>query len=238
MMERNYWMCTFQLPGGTFFKRVTKKHAMKQTTTLKKCFTAPKRTLKTMVVATLLLCSFHNITYAQNNQRKPIQHQQLDENYGNTLNLGVGIAYYGYLGGDVPIIFANYEFNVARSFTLAPFIGFSSYRSYNDYHYNGYNYYYHETIIPVGVKGTYYFDKLLGAGPKWDFYLAASLGFVYDNIVWDNGYNGDRNLSRRASPLYLDGHIGAEYHCNKKIGIFLDLSTGVSTIGIAIHGRN
>jgi len=36
--------------------------------------------------------------------------------------------------------------------------------------------------------------------------------------------------------LFLNIHIGAEYHINKKVGVFLDLSSGVSTIGLAIHG--
>lgn len=40
---------------------------------------------------------------------------------------------------------------------------------------------------------------------------------------------------RHAGALYLDGHIGAEYHISQKIGIFLDLSSGVSTFGLAIH---
>jgi len=160
-------------------------------------------------------------------------HVQGSEQYGNTLNLGLGIGYYGYLGQSVPFIFGDYEFDVARQFTLAPFLGVASYRSDNLYS----GYYYHETVIPVGIKGTYYFDKLLNASPAWDFYLAASLGFVYDHVTWQDGYTGDRNAYRGASPLYLDGHIGAEYHASRNVGIFLDLSTGVSTLGIAIHGH-
>jgi hypothetical protein len=35
--------------------------------------------------------------------------------------------------------------------------------------------------------------------------------------------------------LFLDLHLGAEYHLNNRVGLFLDLSTGVSTIGLAIH---
>jgi hypothetical protein len=34
------------------------------------------------------------------------------------------------------------------------------------------NYYYHETIIPIGVKGTYYFDQIFNANSDWDFYMA------------------------------------------------------------------
>lgn len=157
--------------------------------------------------------------------------QARPESYSG-LNLGLGIGYYSYYHNQsIPYFTANYEFDVARQFTLAPFIGYSSYRSN---YYSG-RYYYRETLVPIGVKGTYYFDNLLGAGPAWDFYLAGSLGYNIDRVVWDDGYTGDRDVYRGASPLYLDLHIGAEYHFTKKVGMFLDLSTGVSTIGIGIH---
>ncbi len=164
--------------------------------------------------------------------------QETGEKYGRTLNFGVGIGYYGYVGSSMPVLHLNYEFNVARNFTLAPFVSFYSYsRRYywgnKNYPYK--NYRYHVTVVPVGVKGTYYFDNLLGAGSKWDFYLAGSIGFNIVNSTWDDDYYGDRDVYRHASPLYLDGHIGAEYHASNKIGFFLDLSSGVSTIGIAIH---
>jgi len=160
------------------------------------------------------------------------------ENYGKTLNLGLGIGYYGYVGHSIPVLHINYEFDVAKDFTLAPFLTFYSYS--NEYYWGNknhpYTYYsYHETVIPIGVKGTYYFDKLLDAGAKWDFYLAASLGFSIVNSSWDDNYEGDRDVYHGASSLYLDFHIGSEYHFNNKLGMFLDLSTGISTIGIAFH---
>lgn len=157
--------------------------------------------------------------------------------YGKTLNLGLGIGgysgYYGYIGRSLPIFHINYEFDVANSFTLAPFISFSSYR--NSYNWDHNNYYYHETIIPLGVKGTYYLDQVLNANSNWDFYLAGSLGFVVVNSRWDDGYGGDNDYYRRGNPLFLDLHVGTEYHFNSNIGMFLDLSTGVSTIGLAFH---
>jgi len=157
--------------------------------------------------------------------------------YGKTLNLGLGLGgysgYYGYVDHSLPVLHLNYEFDVANSFTLAPFISFSSYR--NGYYWHNNNYYYHETIIPIGVKGTYYFDQLLNADSKWDFYLAGSLGFVIVHSHWDNGYDGPNDYYTDGSPLFLDLHIGTEYHFNNHIGAFLDLSTGVSTIGLAFH---
>jgi hypothetical protein len=87
--------------------------------------------------------------------------------------------------------------------------------------------------VTVGVKGTFYFDKLVDANPKWDFYLAGSLGFAFRRVTWEDGYTGNRDLSN--SPLFLDLHVGAEYHINRKVGLFLDLSTGASSIGLDFH---
>jgi hypothetical protein len=160
------------------------------------------------------------------------------EKYGNTLNAGLGIAYYGYIGYTAPVLHANYEFDVAKNFTLAPFITCYSYQ--NNYYWGDnhspYKYYhYRQTVIPIGVKATYYFDELLNAGPKWDFYLAGSLGFAIRKTSWENGYSGETTVQRGSSGLYLDGHIGSEYHLNTKTGLFLDLSSGISTFGLAIH---
>lgn len=152
------------------------------------------------------------------------------EKYGGTFNLGLGIGgysgYYGYIGHTLPVFHLNYEFDVANSFTLAPFVTFYTYRNL-DYHYR-------ETVIPIGVKGTYYFDQLLHANSNWDFYLAGSLGFSVIKSTWDDGYSRDVNY-HDASPLFLDLHVGTEYHFNNRIGAFLDLSTGVSTVGLAFH---
>lgn len=161
------------------------------------------------------------------------QHIHYSENHGNTLNLGIGVGgyggYYGYYGRSLPVFNINYEFDVANNFTLAPFATFVTYHDY----YDG-NYGYRETIIPLGVKGSYYFDQILGAGSDWDFYLAGSLGFSIIKTSWDDGYQGNNDL-RTADPLFLDLHVGAEYHLSHKVGLFLDLSTGVSTVGLAFH---
>ena len=170
------------------------------------------------------------------------QKAQQSESYGKTLNLGIGIGgyagYYSYVGHSVPMLHFDYEFSVAKSFTLAPVVGVYSYS--NGYYwgdkYNPYKtYYYHETNIPVGVKGTYYFDQLLKANSKWDFYLAGSIGFVFVKSSWDSDYNGDQNYYRNQSQTYFDFHVGTEYHLSNKVGLLFDISTGVSTVGIAIH---
>ncbi|MGV3503716.1 MAG: hypothetical protein ACO1O1_08400 [Adhaeribacter sp.] len=157
---------------------------------------------------------------------------QAQSTYGKTLNVGVGIGYYGYLNHSLPVLHFNYELDAAKNFTLAPFISIYSYR-------HGYNrkrgyYDYRETVVPIGVKGTYYFDSILKANPKWDFYLAGSLGFAIRSVRWHDDYPGD-HYYRASSPLYLDLHLGTEYHLNSNIGLFLDLSTGVSTFGLSFH---
>ncbi len=164
------------------------------------------------------------------------------EKFGKTLNLGLGIGgysgYYGYVGHSMPVLNINYEFDVAKSFTLAPFASFYTYT--NSYYWGNHNYpykyyTYREIVIPIGVKGTYYFDKIFEANSNWDFYLAGSLGFAIINSSWDDDYYGDKNYYHNGNTLFLDIHAGAEYHFNTHIGMFLDLSSGVSTIGLTIH---
>ena len=193
--------------------------------------------MKTLIFTSLFFFATAGINIQA--QDKVIEENPANEKYGKTLNLGVGIGYYGYIGSTVPVGTMNFEFDVANHFTLAPFVGIYSYqRSYywgnpnkDDFRY----YHYRETAVPVGIKGTYYFDKLFHANAKWDFYAAGSVGFVFRSVTWESGYYGDQYAYRSASPLYLDAHIGAEYHMTKKVGMFLDLSTGVSTFGFAFH---
>lgn len=160
------------------------------------------------------------------------------EKFGKTLNIGVGVGYYGYINSSAPVIHADFEFDVAKNFTLAPFITVYSYQNYNYWGNKNYPYRYYtyrETVIPIGLKGTYYFDQLFKANSKWDIYLAASLGVAIRKTTWESGYYGEQTVHRGASQMYLDAHVGAEYHINKPIGLFLDLSTGISTFGLAVH---
>lgn len=160
------------------------------------------------------------------------------EKFGGALNLGLGIGYYGYVGHSIPVLHANFELGVAKNFTLAPFITYYSYQNnyfWGNPKYPYKNYYYRQTVIPIGIKGSYYFDQILNAGSKWDFYLAGSLGFAIRTTTWENGYYGETAVNHGASATYLDLHIGTEYHMNNKTGLFLDLSSGVSTFGLSIH---
>ena len=188
---------------------------------------------KIVIILSLVLSTISFNILSQTNNDKGV-----GEKYGNTLNVGLGIGYYGYIGYNIPVIHANFEFDVAKNLTLAPFITYYAYQ--RDYYWGNKNYpyrnyYYRTTVIPVGVKATYYFDQLLKANSKWDFYLAGSIGFAYRKTTWENGYYGETYTERGSSGLYLDAHIGTEYHFNKNLGLFLDLSTGISTLGLAFH---
>jgi hypothetical protein len=163
------------------------------------------------------------------------------DGFGNTLNLGVGVGYPGYVGHAVPAFNLSYEFGLPHNFTLAPFVGIYSYQN-NMYWGDAYtpyrNYSYTETVVPVGGKLAYYFNQLFQAGPRWDFYGALSLGFSFRTVVWENGYYGDRTLTNDASPMYVNLHAGARYYMTDRAGLFLDLSTGTTTFGLSLNFRN
>ena len=191
--------------------------------------------MKKYLVLGILLVA---LSTARLNAQADITERAYPEKFGKTLNLGIGIGYYGYINHNMPVLHADFEFDVVRNLTIAPSISFYS---YNNYHYwggpkNAYrDYRYRQTVIPVGVKVTYYFDELLKANNRWDFYAAGSAGVAIRNTVWEEGYYGETRINHSQSNLFVDIHAGAEFHMNKKLGLFLDLSTGVSTFGLAIH---
>ncbi|MGZ3883475.1 MAG: hypothetical protein ACXVP0_05100 [Bacteroidia bacterium] len=161
------------------------------------------------------------------------------EKYGRTLNLGLGMGYYATANHPLPMLNLNYEFDVFRNFTLAPFAGFESYSGYYSWGNYGepyHNYSYRQTVIPLGLKATYYFDEWLRAGSRWDFYIGTSLGFAYTSMTWESSYHGNvSSVSNVVNPFYAAMHVGAEYHMTKRTGIFLDLSNVGSTFGFGFH---
>jgi hypothetical protein len=158
------------------------------------------------------------------------QKKDKTETYGHTINLGIGAGYIGIL----PVLYANYEIDIAKNVTLAPFISFYTYRNHSVDN-SGVKFYYHETAIPTGMKGMYYFDELLHVKPNWDLYAGASSGFAIINSSWDTGYTGSKDGFNGANPFFVNVHAGATYHFNNKAGAYLDLSDGLSTIGFTIH---
>lgn len=165
-----------------------------------------------------------------------------NDQYGKTFNLGFGNSWYGTYRVPVSMLHLNYEFDVANQFTLAPFISYHIHNRgiYNNYYrYEDRRYRYYETIVPIGVKGTYYLDDAINLDNKFDLYLAGSLGFAlvrnrYEYVGYDGRTRVYRNAYGGTTPLFLDAHLGFEYHINPKIGMFVDLSTTISTIGLSI----
>ncbi len=155
------------------------------------------------------------------------------ETYGKTANIGLGIGYRNAFRASLPILHFNYEFDVAKNFTLAPFVTLIHYR----YHYDwkGTRYRYNAWTIPVGLRGSYYFDELFNLDSKFDIYGGGSVGFTIYNGRWDDDKYDGPDYDGGYSQLYLDLHVGAEYHIKENLGLFVDFSTGISTIGLAIH---
>ena len=169
-----------------------------------------------------------------NDGAKAVNRGGNNEHFGHTYNLGLGPGYFGAYLMRSPYFTFNYEIEALPNFTVAPFIGFSTYRS-NPQTYGGRYYHYRGTIVPMGVKATYYFDDLIDLPYRWDLYAAGSLGFTYISKRWEDGYEGTVGNLPGIRPLFLDVHIGTEYHISDRTGIFLDLSTGVSVVGVALH---
>jgi len=125
------------------------------------------------------------------------------ENHGNSLNVFVKF-------GDNSSISANYEFSVAKDITVSPEarIWFSG-----------------DNDLALGVRGDYYFDRLLKLAEPWDIWGGVDLGFV----VSGNEYKDDMDLNI---------HIGGEYKFNDMWGIILELGGGTTAaggIGVGIH---
>lgn len=154
------------------------------------------------------------------------------EKYGNTFNLGAGLGYYGYIGLPVPALNINYEFDLVPNVTLAPFASILHYAEKS--YYGGKNYKYNNTVIPIGIKSYYYFDGLFKWDKRFDVYAGLSLGFNLAFGRWDNDYNGP-SYAPGYIPVYYELHAGGEYHFKENLGVYLDLSTGLSTVGLAFH---
>lgn len=101
---------------------------------------------KLITTAIIFLATLNVNTIAQDNRTA--------EKFGNILNLGLGIGYYGYVGYTMPELHGDFEFAVAKNFTLAPFFAIYSYQNgyyWGNKNYPYRNYSYRQTVIPFGV---------------------------------------------------------------------------------------
>lgn len=120
------------------------------------------------------------------------------ESYSGALNLFANI-------GNNSSIAGNYEFPLAKNFTISPTAAIAL-----DFDY-----------IYAGARVDYYFDSLLKLNEPWDIWGGAGLGFTFEN---DN-----------ENQTALDLHIGAEYKFNKTWGIILEGGANGGNIGVGIH---
>lgn len=186
--------------------------------------------LKTLFAFLLFSC-FVTTTHAQT---AVTTNEPNFEHFGHTLNIGLGPGYFGASLMRSPYFTVNYEVEVLRNFTLAPFVGFATYRS-NEILYGARYYSYRGTIMPLGVKAIYYFDEVIELPWRWDLYAGASLGYTIASKRWEPGYTGVSGSLPGISSVFAAIHVGAEYHVSDVTGIFLDLSNNVTTAGVGIH---
>jgi hypothetical protein len=121
------------------------------------------------------------------------------ESYAGALNVFATL-------GNNSSVSANYEFALAKNFTISP-----------------------EATIPfdldyisAGARVDYYFDSLLNLVEPWDVWAGAGVGF---NIGSDSN-NDDLNLNL---------HIGGEYKFNQTWGLILEGGNGGGSLGVGIH---
>ncbi len=156
------------------------------------------------------------------------------EEYGKILNLSAGIGYCSYMGNLRPVAHIDYEFEMSEYFTIAPFMNIHSNSRLYCWSRKNYQYLFNnnkEIIIPLGVKGSYYFGKLLGIGSDWDFYAGGSVVFAMIN----SSSFGEKTVYHAASPIYFDMHMGAKYRLNYETSLFLDISSGISAFGLSVN---
>lgn len=169
------------------------------------------------------------------------QQRFADAAYAQTLNIGAGVGYYRYVGYNVPVVHADYELPVDEFLTLAPFAAFYRYETnyfWGDETHTPRYYHYSEKVLPLGIKVTGYFDDILHAGKRWDFYAAGSIGLIIRKTTWVADYEGPRKINPGTGGMFLDFHVGTEFHCTRMLGIQLDCAAGETTLGLAFHFKN
>lgn len=172
--------------------------------------------------------------------------------YTKRLNVGFGYNYYA----GIPFI-VNYELSnrtlgmqedpleqYQLGLTFAPQFGFYRYtdwypsplRSFSNYNYSVNNLFF-------GVKTHFYFDRVLKMPEALDLYFAMAPQIMIRRVTWDYDAGipdiykpNNRWLANRrgVNAFVLPIHIGAEYKLSKKFGVWGDIGTMMSTVGLSV----
>ncbi|MBB6460820.1 hypothetical protein [Flammeovirga kamogawensis] len=150
-------------------------------------------------------------------------------NYSGVHHLNVGLASYWNHGGTG--IQLDYEFHLAKDFTVAPSL---SYASHIHQHHNNDDW--RHSTIGLGARFRWYADRVLNIShPKWDVFASGDIGFAINSYKYvgdgSHNHNEDYNGST-SSPLWIGLGIGGKYHFNDKIGLQLIIGSGAQ---IGIH---
>jgi hypothetical protein len=141
------------------------------------------------------------------------------------LNLGIGLN--SYYGGGVPIG-AAFEYGITDEISIGAQIDFSRW----SYGYGGYKWSY--TFVPVAVRGSYHFGKLINLPTdKLDLYGGAALGYYISKYKDNTGYTGyyDNVYGNKA----LFGiYAGGRYYFKDNIAGFAEVGYGVSTLKVGV----
>jgi hypothetical protein len=174
--------------------------------------------------------------------------------YAKRLNVGFGYNYYSGIPFVINYELSNKLLHIAEDpleayqmgLTFAPQAGFFRYThwypsplpaTYPDYNYTVNNLFF-------GVKVHAYFDRVLDLPKNVDLYFAIAPQFMIRRVSWDFSSSipgipppNNRWLSNRRgrNSFVLPIHIGAEYKLNRNIGVWGDIGTMMSTVGISFR---
>lgn len=120
------------------------------------------------------------------------------ESYAGALNIFANI-------GDNTSVSANYEFALAKNFTISPEVTLPFDLNY----------------MFAGARVDYYFDSLLKLNEPWDIWAGAGAGLLIGSAAEDS--------------LNINFHIGGEYKFNETWGLILETGLDSANIGVGIH---
>ena len=166
-----------------------------------------------------------------------------DYNDSRILAAGISIGHYGYgfrgtrNTGFFPVT-AYYEMGVASRITAGPVISYARW----DYRLSpGGSADFSWSFLTVGARGSYHLTQLLNDWfdanideVRWDFYGTLVAGLEFRSF---NSRNSNIDEDNQWF-FFLGPVVGARYHLNERIGLFLEAgrgTLGVVTLGASAH---